>query len=230
MQNRLSNINNEEQLAKVLTEYFSDFSMYAEVPKTDGTIADLVLEKDGTRISLETKLNFTFKLLEQGINNNGYFHYSYIVCPASRGTVRNFQRQLCRDYGVGLIEISESNSQIKVMELVSPVKNLQILSVTFDDWMKKSVAGTKDNRWTAFKETCYQLATALNRHDGLTIHEALEKSTHHYFNTTIAKDLIKSYCISGVIKDFKYDNGRLFLTEIGKNNLKNIYEKWELLM
>jgi hypothetical protein len=226
---RLSKISNEEELAAVVADYYSDFERYAEVPKRDGTIADLVFVKEGVKISVETKMNFTFNLLEQALNNRSYFDYSYIICPAGKN--RRFQKKLCADYGVGLIEVAwdiKGDNKYQLFETVSPKHNENLFEVKFEEWMNKSTAGTKGNRWTVFKETVYKISSSLSRRDGQSLIELLEAHNHHYSNNTGAKKMIEGYCREGVIKDFSYENGKVWLTDYGRNQLENMYRGWEL--
>jgi len=79
--------------------------------------------------------------------------------------------------------------------------------------MKDSEAGSQNNRITFFKDTVNQITQMLKRRGEMSLKDVIERIDHHYSHNASAKQCIIEMCRRGVIKEFRFENGKLILTE-----------------
>jgi hypothetical protein len=207
----------ETELAQFFVDYLSCYDLYFEVDY--GRCIDIVAINDGVCMAYEVKTSFNFKVLEQAIANKDRFNYSYVCVPDSRDSY--FQEQLCKDYGIGLLYYRNSYyGESKIIERVKPKLNRNAsakkLSLYLSDRHKLSKPGAKSGdgeKITAFGVTVENLVFYVKRNNGCTLKDAITNTHHHYRNDTTALRNIYQWIRSGVIKELKFENRKLVLTE-----------------
>lgn len=200
----------EADIAKVVTDYYNDgFEVYPEVP-IGGGIIDIMVKDLNIITSIEVKKSFSFDVLEQAIRNKQYAHYSCIAVPAFQK--QWFKRQLCRDYGIGLILVRMDNKYLNV-ELVQEAKfNRHVTLPKFEEWMKKSVSGSKNDRMTAFKNMIQEIETKVRRSGGVAeFEEVFDLAISTYSSIQSAKNTLRAHCRNGIVKEFKFEGSKIIL-------------------
>jgi hypothetical protein len=191
----------------------SNYKIYQEVDcKSRGIDIVGVSTKDTHTIAVELKLTFNIKLIEQAYNNRSYCHYSYLAVPSAKhNNSRRFAIEVCRDYGIGIIEYVKSTGQTR--ELVKPSRNNNPETITiFEDKASYSEAGSPDGkRWTPFKQTCVHINEHLSKNPGITINELVKNINHHYANPNSAKTTIRNRIKAGIIKNVKIIDNKLYM-------------------
>lgn len=202
----------ETELAQHFVEYLSCFDLYFEVDYYRSV--DIVAIADNYAAAIEVKTSFNFKVLEQAIENAKHFHYSYIAVPHFRDS--SFQKQLCKDYGIGLLVYFHFRNI--VMEVVKPKLNrhadLARLKRRVCERNKLSLPGSKSGDSTvitAFGVTVDNLTRYVTRHPNCTLKDAVEKINHHYDTNQLARSNLAQWIRNGVIKNVKLEKGILKL-------------------
>lgn len=205
----------ETELAQHFVEYLSCFDLYFEVDYYRSV--DIVAIADNYAAAIEVKTSFNFKVLEQAIGNAKYFHYSYIAVPRFRDS--SFQKQLCKDYGVGLLVYDRFQNIVR--EIVKPKLNrhadLERLKRSVCERNKLSLPGSKSGDSTvitAFGVTVDNLTNYVRRQPNCTLKEAVEKINHHYDTNQLARSNLAQWIRSGVIKNVKLEKGILNLIKL----------------
>ena len=208
----------ETELAQHFVEYLSCYDLYFEVESGAGRV-DIVAINKPLRIAYEVKTSFNFKVLEQAINNKKYFHYSYIAVPYFKNNY--FQRDLCKDYGVGLITCNANgwmNGGFE--ERVKPKLNrspFNAFRYELNDSYKLSIpgsSGAEGGRVTPFKITVENIVRHVKHHPGCSIKELISEIQHHYSSDAGEKSSIYQHINSDIIKEIRLEKGKLYLTDI----------------
>lgn len=213
-----------ELASKFITFLSGSYDVYSEVPCSG--IIDIVGVRSPIIISIECKMCLSFDVIEQAVKNTRYSHYAYVGVPAPKRHF-GFSSRVCEQYGVGILTYSEKANwgvmkikrnderPIYIGEHVPARLNRNIVKPRLFEWMKKSVAGSQNDRMTAFKNTVEEIEAYLIKKGGkASIKQTFKDVIHHYSNFTSAKSSITSMCREGVIKNFTYDNGEFILTKI----------------
>jgi hypothetical protein len=207
----------ETEIAQDVVEYLKDYDLYFEVMDVD------IIAKSGNILtSVEVKTSLNFKVIEQAFYNKNHFHYSYIAVPRSKN--RSFAYQICRDYGIGVIELyyhKNYKNEVKlydIREVEKPKLNRKAFNnhirLTAED--KKSIPGAsgKDGTTrTAFKITVEAIEEYVQRHPGCTIKDLFNNIDHHYSSLTSARGSMYTYLNNGVISSVRLIDGKLYLNE-----------------
>eukprot|EP01029_Cantina_marsupialis_P029717 TRINITY_DN782061_c0_g1_i1.p2 TRINITY_DN782061_c0_g1~~TRINITY_DN782061_c0_g1_i1.p2 ORF type:complete len:226 (-),score=28.32 TRINITY_DN782061_c0_g1_i1:1072-1749(-) len=203
----------ESDVAKVLMDHYSDQDVYPEVPTGNG-ICDIIIKDYHIYTAIEVKRSFSFDVLEQAIRNKKIAHYSMIAVPKFQKI--SFKRQLCRDYGIGLILVDMDMfmyNGFHALHLTDEAKfNRGAVIPKLEDWMKRSVSGSKNDRMTAFKVMIEDIEHRLKREGGRAKFEdvfSLGLST--YSTVQSAKHTLKNHIRSGVIDSFTFEGSELIL-------------------
>jgi len=216
----------EKDLAKHFIEFFSCFNLYFEVDYW--RCVDIVALAENYTVAIEVKTSFNFKVLEQAVENRNRFNYSYIGIPATK-SLTLFQRKLCEDYGIGLLIYDEKYIRARggVLELVAPKLNRHAskskLLPFLHEYSKKSIAGSKSGdgtKITAFSITVENLCVYVKRNNGCLLKVAVDNFNHHYGDHKSACVNLYKWITKGVIKEVELRDGKLYLTEIGEQKLK----------
>lgn len=217
----------ETDLAKYFIDYLSCYDLYFEVDY--GRCVDIVAVADKFSIAVEVKTSFNFKVLEQAVGNKRLFNYSYIAVPDFKDDY--FQKQLCEDYGVGLLLLKTKIDRrydkdtdkiiekevFSVLEIVKPKLNRHAsrnkLLPRLHEFSKTSIAGSKSGdggKITAFGITIENLERYVSRNRGCTLAEAAKNISHHYGSNKAACANIYQWIRTGVVTCVKYENKKLY--------------------
>lgn len=205
----------ESDIAQVVIDHFNDvFEVYPEVPTSNG-ICDIIVKDKNIITAIEVKKSFSFDVLEQAIRNKTIAHYSLIAVP--RFNNMGFKKQLCRDYGIGLIlvdiDVFNNNSIAGILTEQVALLNRHIHKPKLEEWMKRSVSGSKNDRMTAFKIMIEDLEHKLKRAGGAAEFEDIfDTSVSTYSSIHSAKNTLRSHVRNGVVKSFKFEGSKIILT------------------
>lgn len=204
----------EAELAIKFIEYFSDQDVYQEVPMQG--ICDIVVREGNIITAIEVKQSLNFEVIEQALNNKKYAHYSYVAVPWKKWGYKGIREQILKSLGIGLLTYQEvfsykNNTKSEIKEVVSPALNRQITKPDLEDWMKRSVAGSQNDRMTAFKHfvEVMQRVVAVSP-SGLTVNEVWERTPRHYSTMSSFKSCMIRYCNQGIITNISYDKGKFY--------------------
>ncbi|MFA6951418.1 MAG: hypothetical protein WCQ70_12105 [Lentimicrobiaceae bacterium] len=196
----------ETELALKFIDYFNDgYEVYKEVP-CDG-IVDFVAKQGKTTICVEVKLSLNFEVIGQAYGHLKYCSYSYIAIPEVNR--RHFGFQICEMLGIGVLMCSNGG----VQEVIKPKLNrrpLKWLYTNLKDYMKESVAGSQHDRITVFGNTVYEIKQYVKHHQGCTLADCLKNIEYHWNSFSGAKRSVYDYIQTGVIKDIRIDNDKLY--------------------
>ena len=196
----------EIELAEKFIAFFGpEYEIYKEVPGYG--IIDIVAKSGPITIAVEVKVRLDFRVIEQAKNNMQYCTYSYIAVPAS--VRKSFGYQICRDYGIGVLSCRESCINEEVIPKINRKRKYYLLHL--EEYMKRSVAGSRNDRITAFKATIERMTLYIKQHPGCTLKECLEKIDFHWGNIYSAKGSVYQWIRRGIITEFKLENGKLIL-------------------
>lgn len=195
----------EFELADKFIEYFNDgYEVYKEVPAMG--IIDIVAKSGPIIIAVEVKMNMNLAVIEQAWNNRIYANYSYVAIPQPQK--RNFGYDVCNWHGIGVLEWSNVGG---VVQSARATFNRKIYPPKLADYMKLSVAGSKNDRVTAFKNTINNIVSYLERHNGAKLGDTLKIIEHHWGSFNGAKSCVYHWVKTGVIKEFSIKKGCLYL-------------------
>lgn len=203
----------ETELAKYFIDYLSDYDIYQEVPASG--IIDIVAKKGNIITAIEVKKSLNFNVFEQAFNNKRNAHYSYVAVPYARRS--SFTINLFKSYGIGILIYNQYGYDCKIKEIVKPTFNRKILKIKLEEWMKKSVAGSKNDRMTAFKNSIFEIKEQIEKRGGkCLISDILNSRCHyHWASFSSAKSSIIEMCNRGVIKEFIRDGAYLIINQNG---------------
>jgi len=201
----------ETELAQHFIDFFSDHDIYKEVPYAG--IIDIVALKGNITTAIEVKCSLNFDVIEQAAKNIGCSNYSYIAVPMPKR--KSFAYHICKNMGIGVLGLTVGGRSMNVVELVKPKFNRKMRKLKLKPWMKESVAGSQNDRMTAFKNTVRELKHYLERRPDKksTVKDAINGISHHYGSVTSARSSLLSMIDRGVITDFRLENGFLILNK-----------------
>lgn len=209
--------NKESDLALIVVEHLDelDYDVYKEVSKAGGGSdrADIYAVKktgsvnsdsinlDGATVSIETKLNFNMKVLEQAHNWKKWANLNYIAIPMLKRTkVRNFCYHVCESIGIGMIEVDMEKKMCFIS--VNPTPNENIKPPKLYEEQKLSVAGNDKNQFmTPFKITCNRIQTYMSDKVHIKLSELVKNINHHYKSNMSASTALSKYLELGVLKN-----------------------------
>lgn len=209
---KLRDIKTEADLAAKFIEYFADkYEIYKEVPTVGGCI-DFVAVNPNFRIGVEVKTSLNFKVIEQAFYQRPFFNYTYIAVPGTKGS---FALEICKTYGIGVLEYFQTGRRpgYNVSETVRPKINRTPRLITLAEYMKRSVAGSQNDRVTAFQFTVETFVARLRRerNNRMLLKTLIAEEKHHWSTNTTAKNCIYTWCRTGVITEFYIEDGYAIL-------------------
>lgn len=205
----------ETELAQDVVNFLNDYDLYYEVWDVD-----IIAKMGNILTAVEVKTILNFKVIEQAFKNRNLFNYSYIAVPYAK--YRNFQYKICEDYGIGVLQLTYSRYNgrlLDVEEIVKPKLNrkayaIKTIKLTLED--KKSIPGASGRDGTtrtAFKITIENMVSYIKRHPECTLKKCLEDIDFHWANMASAKGCVYARINEGIIKEFRLENGKLYLTQ-----------------
>lgn len=202
----------EAELALKFIAWFSDvYEIYKEVPAYG--IIDFVATDGIINIGVEVKTSLNIDVIEQAYKNLSFCQYCYVAVPAAKG--RGFAYQVCRDYGIGVLEYEKSSYGDKIIERGKPRLNRirrDFYKLQLQPYQKENVAGLVHGRVTAFGNTVNEITALLKRNNGKVKIKEVFTQRFHYNSFTAAESSIYGMCRKGVITSFYFDSGYVILT------------------
>lgn len=203
----------ESELAAELVRWLQDqqWEVYQEV-QCGGPIADIVATQDARTWVIETKRTLSLDVLAQAYWWTRETCYVSIAVPVwrfSRG--RQFALRIIRDYGIGLLEVSESPWGFEregqhVREDLKPRLHRHGLRLTrlrdalLDGHKTCAPAGNADGkRWSPFRATCQEARDFVQSNPGCSVKELVDGIKTHYGSSSTARSCLAGYIRSGVV-------------------------------
>jgi len=210
----------ESDLAKIIIEHFEKdgYEVYKEVYNTSKgkNRADIIAVKNDEYTVIETKLSFGLTVIEQAFKWSEFSHKRYICIPRSKKrNGRRFGYSMCRDYGIGVIDIgkkgdirivheSAHNDEPKLPQLYEEQKD-----------QEAGTKATKDSYVTPFKITCRRLVNYVNENGKVTVLDAVKNIEHHYSSDYSAKNSLIKLIKIGVIPELViYKEGKITYVDL----------------
>lgn len=202
----------EVELAQKFIDYFNDdgYEVYKEVPSNG--IIDIVAKSGNITVAIEVKVRLSFEVIEQAYRHLGYTTYVYVAVPHTKGS---FAHHICSQLGIGVLEYNPNQyyGVTPITQIVKPkiFRKSKFLKLKLEEWMKQSVAGSQNDRQTAFKNTISEMVKYIKRHPGCTLTDCLKNVDFHWSNITSAKGCVYQWIQKGIIKEFRLEKGILKL-------------------
>ena len=202
----------ETDLAFIITQYLksSNRELFAEVQCWGGTITDLVVRENKLTSAIEFKTSFGLAVIAQAVHNKKYYSYSYVAVPKCKVT---FAHQVCKDYGIGIIQ-ADLNKVKPSVQIVLPAKlNEKVKPAKLRDFQKLNQAGVQSDRITSFKYFVQSVEDQLTiNENGMTHIELFRSCYKHYLSHHNLKNALLQYIKEGVIKRVEYRDKKFYLT------------------
>jgi hypothetical protein len=210
------------------------WKVYQEVQVySHGRSADIVAVRDRVVWVIESKLSLGLDVVEQAMKWQGNAHYVSVAVP--HGTRRSqglFDHNLIHEVltwkGVGLILVEPTGCA----EFIRPLLRRRINAHPLRDALCEkqqdyAPAGNSDNqRWSAFDQTCEQVATAVRDRPGMDTSELLSQVKHHWKTATAEGNLFQQGQRKGIPgTEMRYENRkwRWYPVRDGKNILTRFF-------
>jgi len=204
----------ESDIAKIIINWFegNGYTIYKEVVNTGSgkNRADIIAVKNGEYTVIETKVSFGLTVIEQGFKWSEYSHYRYIGLPySSKRNSRTFGYNICRDLGIGVIEVDKhKNVRIVHESAFTKTPNLPPLYEE-QKYQEAGVKPTKDSYVTPFKFTCRELIKYVKDNGDTSLLSVIKKINHHYKSDSSAQNALIKLIKIGVLPELEiYKDGR----------------------
>lgn len=213
----------ETDLAKPVVAWLQQnlWDVYQEVElRTYGSRADIVARQDFLIWAVECKLVFSTDLIEQAIYWKARAHFISVAVPKTKSGRPNLLVRICRDNGIGIIEVSRSRNRwpsgswtIEVKEILNPLLNRRADAKRTAECLheeQKTFAAAGNNsgsRWTPFQQTCKNLAAYVaSNPGGVTFKEAVQNLKHHYSSNSTAIACLRKWVEHGSVKGVRIES------------------------
>ncbi len=205
----------EADLAKIIVDYLENLGWiaYKEVSikgKGGGIRSDSYFIKkdiDGNIIetmSLETKLSFSLKVIEQAEKWMTHANRSYICIPAPKRNIRKsfqFGVKVCKKMNIGIFEVNMSNHSIKELNSPTMAKNTKIPPL-YEQQRESEAGNNKGCFITSFKVTVINIEDYMKDKESIELKELISNIKHHYKNDNSASNTIQKFIKEDVIKGY----------------------------
>lgn len=209
----------EKEIAKIVIDHFESlgFETYKEVTERGGRPrADIIAVKDDKYIVIECKTSMNLKLMEQAYYWTDKSHETYICIPITKRSTRSkfFAYNMCRDYGIGVLEVYPKTNSLVERVKSSTTKNPDLPKLY--EQQKSSVAGVSSGDFvTPFKITCGKLVDYVKENGPVMLKTAVENIEHHYASNNSAKNSLHKMINIGVISELEiYRESRKIMVRI----------------
>lgn len=202
----------ETEIASAIVDWLQEqkYVVYQEVMYGD-CVADIVVDINGHGWIIETKTSLGLSVIGQAWKWTQYGVKRVSVGvphSASRnyGIGRNLAYTICRDYGIGILEVRKDSS---VVENYLPrfsrhkfFKKRDIIDVCNDKHKTMCPAGSsRGGYWTPYKETMDTIRSKLVlEKDWVRLSDIMQDLEHHYASNTTAKA-----CMASRLQDIERD-------------------------
>lgn len=209
----------EKELAKCVVNHYTDagYEVYQEVKASSRRLIDIVVKgKNGSLTSIETKLVFNIKLIEQAYVNQDFCNRSLIVVPENvyRRTRTGMITTMLESLNIGLCIITYEGKLKNVISCNKmPTRKLLRL---FEEQKTFAEAGSPGTRiFTPFKYTLKLIREHLEEHGEKNLYDLMASIPHHYKTLPSAVNSIRKYAKKGVLEDIKLseDGHRLYISK-----------------
>lgn len=137
---------------------------------------------------VEVKTSWTLSLLEQAEARTYCAHYVSIAAPSRRSA---FYERLCRERGVGMLQVRYSGEDTAIDPYIALEPRLVrhkhkfcgnpgLLLETLHEDMKRYAPGTQSGYSTAFSRTMDRCEKFVREHPGCTVKDLVSAVDHHY--------------------------------------------------
>lgn len=228
----------EADLALKYIDYLSEYEVYKEVPGGGGII-DLVTLIGSFRVVLEVKCALNFEVIWQAYQGRAVSHYAYAAVPVKH-SIHPAQKALCQHFGIGILAYRELKTwgrsdvpKYRIEELLKPQLNRRPGKLRLEEYMKRSQAGSQNNRITAFGHFVECVEEVLGRGHSIRNGERVLRmvtpkdlfeaiSYKHYNSFSVFKTCLVKYANNGVLKNVDWDGKHFSLKpkESIENGLK----------
>lgn len=171
--------------------------VYQEVVFGGGT-ADLVVDRDGNGWVIETKKSLSLAVMGQAYdrqNDTGLVSIA-VFKAKKRDSGRNFARTLCRQFGMGLLEVDAYGY---VHEVATPTDMKRskrigdILQSCRPEHLTFCAAGSQNGAFTVFKDTIIKVRKFLREYGPRTVKQIVENVDHHYKTASTARRSLEKW-------------------------------------
>jgi hypothetical protein len=212
----------EADLAAIVVAWLEALGcdVYQEVACAGG-VADIVSKRGPELTIIETKVSWSLALIMQALDRRRSAHRVYIAAPHSRNT--RDVRFLCREIGVGLLEVhigSDDRYDQPSVDELEPSRRWNRRPVTLASKLRPehkthARAGTNGGRWTPFRGTCEELARVVRETPGITLKTLVDQVRHHYKTPSSARGSIAHWISAGKVPGVRFDSsdGLFYPTE-----------------
>ena len=207
----------EAELAAVVVAWFEALGadVYSEVD-VGGGIADIVARRGPELTIVETKTSWSLSLITQALDRRRCAHRVYIAAPYTRN--QRDVAELCRELGVGLLEVRVGEPDLgiepHVLEVVTSRRwnrrPLKLAARLRPEHKTSAPAGhAGGGRWTPFRDTCQQLRRLVEAEPGITLKAAIDRTTHHYSSSASARGAMLRWIEGGKVDGVSLLRGRV---------------------
>lgn len=201
----------EEDLARVVVSHFeaSGYQVYKEVCHHGGGSSrlDIYCVKEGDTIAIETKLNMGLTVLDQANTWVGRANKVYIAIPYKKKQISYFAREICRNFGLGILLVNDSRYDQAIIEWLKPaICTEPVDPPKIYEEQKDSIAGNARGEFvTPFSLTRIKLVEYVKTNPGCSLSDAVRNIKHHYEHEQSAKSALRKLILGGVIDELKIE-------------------------
>jgi len=201
----------EKEMGEFLIPWLNEqgWDVYPEVEIfRGGPVADIVGKRGNFLWAIEMKKSLSLDVINQADYWIRYANFSSVFVPtigSGWSKKRQFAKKILSLTGIGLLEMRSGYGVTPVQETVTPIFRRKVdsrLMNTLNEGHKAmGVAGSnKGERWTPFKESVSAMKDYLKTNPGSSYEELISGIKHHWKTPSSARQCIKNYLDSGIIK------------------------------
>lgn len=199
----------EIELCEHIIRYHEGYEVFKEVHLAGR--CDIVVKKGPLIIAIEAKLQFSTNLIYQALRHFPYCNYAY-VAVLDKGKADHYAgQQLCEKLGIGVMTVKVRPSGCTyVEERDYAAYRRRIVNPVLFEYQKLSIAGAQHNNMSQFKQSIRGLERVL-AHGPVSMKDLFGKNWFHWSNSRSAQQCICKYIRQGVLPQFDYSDGKIFL-------------------
>ena len=169
-------------------------------------------------IAIETKLNFTIKVIHQAYRWIQHSNKSYICVPKTKKKNKKdflFGLKICKQLNIGVFEVDMVTHYIN--ELYTPSINSKYKIPPLYEQQRDSLGGNdKGDFITKYKITVMNIDTYMIDKNNVELKEVIKNIDHHYKNDKSAINAITKYINKDIIKGYeiKKEKNIIFMIKI----------------
>lgn len=201
----------EIELCEHIIRYHEGYEVFKEV-YLNGR-CDIVVRKGPIIVAIEAKLQFSTNLIYQALRHFPYCNYAY-VAVVDKGKADHYAGQrLCEKLGIGVLTVKvRPSGGTYVEERDFAAYRRRIVDPVLFEYQKLSIAGAQHNNMSQFKQSIRGLERILDK-GPVSMKDLFGKNLFHWSNSRSAQQCICKYIRQGVLPQFGYEDGKLFLKE-----------------